>query len=150
MYKITRILRRLGPACGTAEVRLQARARQLPAVRVEGARAGDLLVEQAAAAELLGEALGERAGALVGELLRPDEARDDVARADAPAEPRAREERLREGADLEDDVCAVRPEAAVGLAVEAELAVGDVLDDEEAVPPRELDEGRAPLRRERD
>ena len=37
------------------------------------------------------------------------------------------------------------PEARQRLLVEAELAVGDVLDDQEAVAARELDQGRPPL-----
>src|SRR5439155_13982111 len=41
------------------------------------------------------------------------------------------------------------PEARRRRAVEAELAVGDVLDDQEPVAPRELDERAAPFDRER-
>ena len=67
-----------------------------------------------------------------------------------PAEAHAGEERLRRRARLDDDVRREAPEARQRVAVEAELAVGDVLDDQEAVAARELDERRAPLGREAD
>jgi hypothetical protein len=104
----------------------------------------------AAPAVLLEQALPERAGALVGVLLGPDELRDDLGRAHRPAEPHAGEEGLREGACLEDDVGGERPKARRPVLAEGELAVSDVLDEEEALMPRELDEGLSALGREAD
>ena len=115
---------------------------------VERTRALELLVDPAAAHVLLEQPLAERARALVGVLLRRDELRADLRRPDRPAEPHAREERLRRRPGLDDDVRREAPEARQRAAVEAELAVGDVLDDQEAVPPRELDERARAARRE--
>ena len=66
-----------------------------------------------------------------------------------PAEPDAREERLRGRPRLDDRVRRERPEARQRVLAEVELAVGDVLDDEEPVPPRQLDQRLAPLDRQR-
>ncbi len=117
---------------------------------VERARLRELLVDPAAAHVLLEEPLPERARALVGVLLRRDELRGHLGGSDRPAEPHAGKERLRRRPGLHDDVRREAPQARQRVAVEAELAVGDVLDDQEAVPPRELDEERAPLGREAD
>ena len=117
---------------------------------VERPRPRQLLLDPAAARGLLEEPLPERARALVGELLGRDELGGDLCRPDGPAEPHAGTERLRRRAGLDDDVRAEAPEARQRLLGEAELAVGDVLDDQEAVAARQLDQRRAPIRREAD
>src|SRR6185312_3201130 len=112
-------------------------------------RALELLVDPPAPRVLLEEPLAERARALVGVLLRRDELRDDRSRTDRPAEPHAREERLRRRPRLDDDVGCEAPQAWRRGAVEPELAVRHVLDEQEAVAARELDERGAPLGDER-
>ena len=84
----------------------RARARRASARTCAGtARARrELLVDPAAAHVLLEQPLAERAGALVGVLLRRDELRRDLAGADRPAEPHAGEERLRRRSRLDDHV----------------------------------------------
>ena len=62
-----------------------------------------------------------------------------------PAEPHAGEERLRRRPGLDDDVGGERPEARQALLAEVEVAVGDVLEHEEAVAARQLDERFAAL-----
>ena len=110
----------------------------------------DLPLEVACAPVFLDDALRERARALVGELLRPREPGDDVGRAGRPPEPEPGGEDLRERPDLHDDAGVERPQRRLGGAVVGELAVGDVLDDEEPVPRGELDDHAAALARERD
>ena len=127
---------------------LERRQQPLALAPVERPRTRQLLVDPAAPGRLLEQPLAERAGALVGELLRRDEPGGDLGRADGPAEPHAGEERLRRRARLHDDVRGEAPEARQRLVGEAELAVGDVLDDQEAVAARQLDQRRPPLGRE--
>ena len=76
-------------------VRSSAASSRCALARVERARALELLVDPAAPRVLLEEPLAERAGALVGVLLRGHELRDDLRGPGRPAEPHAREERLR-------------------------------------------------------
>ena len=68
---------------------------------------------------------------------------------DRPAEPEAGGEDLREGPGLQDDVRAERPQRRQRLAVEGQLAVGDVLEDQHAVAPAGVDQGVAARERER-
>ena len=62
-----------------------------------------------------------------------------------PAEPDAREKGLRRRARLHDDVRREAPEARERLVGEGELTVRHVLDDQEPVVLRQLDELRSPL-----
>src|SRR5581483_5227192 len=135
---------------GAAEVTLERGERPLALAPVELAGARELILDPAAPDVLLEEALAERARALVGVLLRRDELRRDARGGGRPAQPDAREERLRGRPDLDDDLGREAPEARQRGGVEAELAVGDVLDDEEAVPGGELDERATPLDRQAD
>src|SRR6185503_10542681 len=89
---------------------------------VQRTRRRELLVDPAAAHVLLEEALPQRAGALIRVLLRGDELRRDLRRADGPAEPHAREEGLRRGARLDDDIRREAPQGGGRVVVEAELA----------------------------
>ena len=129
-------------------VALERREHPLALALVQGAREPKLLVDPAAAHVLLEEALAESPGALVGVLLRGDELSRDLGGRSGPAEPHAGEERLGRRPDLHDELGCRTPEARRPVAVEPELAVGDVLDDEEAVPTGKLDQRRAPLVRE--
>ena len=71
-------------------------------------------------------------------------------RADCPAEPDPGKHRLRGRACLDDDVRPEAPEARERVGGEAELPVRDVLDDQEPVPARELDQRRTPFAGEAD
>src|SRR5215213_378744 len=133
------------PTCVLGQGALERRQHPLALATVERPRARQLLLDPAAPGRLLEEPLTERAGALVGQLLRVHEPRRDLGGPDRPAEADTGAERLRGGARLDDDVRAEAPEARQRVLGEAELAVGDVLDDEEAVVARKLDEGRAAL-----
>src|SRR5581483_3645616 len=106
---------------------------------VQRARAHELLVDQAASLRLLEQPLAERAGALVRHLLRGHEPVDDAGRPGRPPEPEAGEQALRRRSGLNNDVRTEAPEARQRIVVEAQVAVGDVLDDQEAEAPRELD-----------
>src|SRR5207247_10226685 len=86
-----------------------------------------------------------RAGGLVSVLLRRDEACRDRSRCSGPAEPDAGEKRLRGRPGLHDHVGAERPKARQAVLAEAELAVRDVLENEEAIAARQLDERLAAL-----
>ena len=141
---------RVPPLDAVRQLALERGAGALPTARVENARALDPLVEQAAAPVLLEQPLREPARALVGRLLRPRHLRDQRRGAARPPEPRSGHERLRERPDLDDGLRRERPQARKEPAVEAELAVGDVLDDEEAEATRDLDEHASPLERQRD
>ena len=89
------------PPCGRvqrASVRhraLERRQHALALALVQRTREHQLLVDPAAANALLEEPLSERAGALVGVLLRRDEPGRDVGGADRPPEPDPGKHRLR-------------------------------------------------------
>ena len=143
------------PPCGASTARLGQRAPErgehaLALAAVERPRPSELLVDPASAVRLLEEPLAERARALVGVLLGGDELRRDVLGPDRPAEPDAGEEGLRGRPRLDDDVRAEAPEAQGRFGGEAELAVGDILDEQEAVAARELDQRLASLGGEAD
>ena len=110
----------------------------------------ELLVHPAAANGLLEEPLPERARALVGVLLGGDEPGGDLGRADRPAEPDARGTASSTSCPSGRRRPARGSRGSAAVVGEAELAVGDVLDDQEPVPARELDERGAPLGRETD
>ena len=143
------------PPCGprprrpVADVAFERAHRGVAARAVDRPRAKDLLVEMAAAAVFLEQPLAERARALVGVLLRPDELGDELGRSRRPPEPHAGEERLRERPGLEHDVRREAPERRRSLTFEAEVAIRQVLEHEHAVPAGQLDERLAPLGRER-
>src|SRR5205085_4983099 len=112
---------------------------------VEPARDRELLLDPAAADVLLEHPLPETPRALIGVLLRVDELRGDLRRRGCPAEPDARAEGLRRRPRLRDDVRPLAPEARECVVEVRELAIGDVLDDQEAVLPGERDQRLAPL-----
>ena len=124
---------RLRPRDARGHVPLQRGRERGPVRRVERPRGRQVALEAARAAVLLDEPLAQPAGALVGVLLRRDELGDHVGRPGRPAQPHAGEERLRERAGLEDETGRERPQARQRSAVEGQLAVGDVLDDQHAV-----------------
>ncbi|CPU62865.1 Uncharacterised protein [Mycobacteroides abscessus] len=66
-------------------------------------------------------------------------------RRDDPADAVARGEGLRERAEVEDAVLVEGSQRGERLAVEAEQPVGVVLDDEDAVPLRDLEDARSAL-----
>src|SRR5882724_1773558 len=117
---------------------------------VQRSRRHELLVDPTATNVLLEEPLSERARALGGVLLRRNELCRHVGRANRPTEPHAGEQRLRCRPCLQDDLGGKAPETRLSFAVEAELTVGDVLDDQEAVAARGVDQQLAPLAGEAD
>src|SRR5262249_12945824 len=95
-----------------------------------------LLLDPAAADVLLEHPLAEAAGALVGVLLGTDELARHLRRRRCPAQAEPRHEGLRRRPELGNRVRPQGPEARRPVALEAQLAVGNVLDDQEAVAPR--------------
>ena len=84
----------------------------------------------------LEQALAERAGALVGVLLGPDELGDELGRTSRPAEAHSREEGFENVPRLENDAGAEAQKRRRSLALVAQLAVGHVLDEQSPRPAR--------------
>jgi hypothetical protein len=74
--------------------------------------------------------LGELGRAQRGGLLRQDELLAHRVRGERPADPEARREGLREGAEVDDALAVVGPQRALRLTVEAEQTVRVVLEDQ--------------------
>src|SRR5215472_7308189 len=129
-----------GPGGAGGHVLGQGLAHDAGAALVERAGGDELAVEVPAAPVLLEHPLAERARALVGVLLGRDQLRDDLARARRPAEAHSGEERLGERAGLDDHVGGLRPQARRRRRVKAELPVRDILEDQEPVPPGQLNQ----------
>src|SRR5829696_1112480 len=138
------------PLRSRREGTLERREHALALPSIQRPRPRELLVDPAAAGGFLEEPLPEGSRALVGQLLRCYELCGDLGRADGPAQPHAGAKWLRGRARLDDDVGAEAPEARQRLPGEPELAIGNILDDQEPVPARQLDERRAAVGREAD
>ena len=140
--------RRAGPRDALRHGALEGGEQPLALPPVEGPRLHQLLVDPAAPDVLLQHPLAERARALVGVLLAGNELRDDLRGPGCPAEPDTRQKSLGGRPCLHDHVRSERPQARQRFVAEGQLAVRNVLDDEEAVAARELDERLAALGRE--
>ena len=96
------------------------------------------------------EELRQRRRAQVGRLLADVHLLEHRPRADAPAQPHARREDLRERAEVDDEVAAVeRVERRQRLALVAQQAVRVVLEDEQLALADDLDEALAARQRHR-
>jgi hypothetical protein len=80
---------------------------------------------------------------VVGALLDEDPLLDGAARRH-PADPQAAPDRLRERVDVDHVAVVLGAQSRRASVVEAEVAVDPVLDDEEAVAARELEQALAP------
>src|SRR5215213_1207976 len=110
---------------------------------------GGMWRSSARAPVCLDHPLPEAARTLVRRLLGPRHLRDHLGRPRRPAETHAGAEDLRERAGLHDDVGGERPQRGQRAAVEGQVAVGDVLEDQHAVAAAQLDQRMPPLERER-
>src|SRR6476620_10715319 len=106
-----------------------------------------MLIDPVAADVFLEDSLSERPRALVGVLLRRDELRRHFSGSNRPPEPHAGKQRLRRRPRLQDHVGGKAPETRLSFVFEAELAVSDVLDDQEAVTACEPDQQLASFAR---
>ena len=138
---------RLGPGHRLRHVLGQRGVHGRPALAVEVALELDLRAEVPAPQVLLDHPLAERARALVGVLLGHGELLDDLGRAGGPPQPYAGEEGLGEGAQLHDHVGRQGVQAGQPLVGEAQLAVGDVLGDQDLVRAAQLDQCLPALQR---
>ena len=95
-----------------------------------------------------GEVLGQRRRVDVGVDLQLHEPREDRAARRDPADPHPAADRLRQRVEVDDVRGRARAQPLRRGAVEAQLRVDAVVDDEEPTGPRELQQARAALRRQ--
>ena len=141
----------LGPCRLRGEVLSQRLEHRVAAAAVDLDQAVDVAPPAAFGEVLAHEVLGQGRRAEVGRLLAEHDLLHHRRRRHRPAEADARREDLREGADVDDEVAAVElVERRQRLALEAQQAVGVVLDDEQLALARQLDQPPPPLQREGD
>src|SRR5215469_7458693 len=107
---------------------------QCRASRVQRTGGNNLALHRSAAAVLLEHPLSQCAGTLIRVLLGYYEAADDLRWPSGPAEPESGTEDLGEGSGLQDHVWSQGPQARLRRLREAQLPVGNVLEDQEAIP----------------
>ena len=118
------------------------------ALAVEGARPLDVPGVLAGGQEARDRELGQRGAVhVVGALLAQDALAHRPTGGD-PADPQPAADRLRQRVDVDHVAPGLAAQRARVLALEAQVAVDPVLDDEEAVAPCQLQQARAARRRE--
>lgn len=132
------------------EVLLQRLDHHVPLTLVHGADRLDLLVQVPALDVLIRDVLREHVAAQIRALLRLRELRDDILAGDDPGEPEPRRQDLRKRANVYDPTLRIkRLDRRDRLPVEDQIPVGVVLDDDEVVLRRQLQQLLALLHRDR-